>query len=137
MAGIGAVSSAIGSVSAAIAARLPGSPVDTGALTVLNHDYAGKQIALMLAGGLESGKGSVTSAADSVVNPVAMAASASGGARPGGGGATVNYSPTINIGAGVSSAQKQDFMALLRSHKDEIASMLGQQSGRNDWLSYS
>jgi phage-related protein len=145
-AGIGAVSSAASAVAAAVSSKLPGSPVAEGSLTVLNHGYAGKKISEMLALGIEGGVPMVNSAANAVtapigaavgtggVNPVAMAASASGSS---GGSVSLTYSPTITIGAGVSSAQKQDFMALLRSHKDEIAAMLGQQSGRNDWLSYS
>jgi hypothetical protein len=125
------------SVTSAIASKLPNSPVPEGDLKILNGRFnTGYKIAEMVSGGLMRGAGEVGGAANSSLSsPVAMAASASGSG--GGGGATVNYSPTIHIGAGVSTAARADFMAMLRSHKDEIAAMLGQQSGRNDWLSYS
>jgi TP901 family phage tail tape measure protein len=134
-AGIGAVSSAASAVANAVKSKLPNSPVPEGPLRILNGTHnAGYKISQMVAGGMERGSGLIGGAADSTVSPVAMAASS--GARPGGGGATVNYSPTINIGGNVSPEARADFMAMLRQHKDEIASMLGQQSARDEWLSY-
>lgn len=134
-AGIGAISSAASAVASAVASKLPNSPVPEGPLQIINGTQnAGYKIAEMVAGGLNRGTGLMGDAASGAVNPVALAAGA-GGSR-GGGGASINYSPTINIGGNVSPQQKQDFMAMLRQHKDEIASMLGEVAARDQWLSY-
>jgi hypothetical protein len=46
----------------------------------------------------------------------------------GGMGGSFNYSPTINIGAGVSEGTKQDFSALLRQHYRDIVGIMQRYS---------
>ena len=61
--------------------------------------------------------------------------SAMGGGFGMGGG--FNYSPTINIGAGVSEDTKQDFAQLLRAHYMEIVNIMQRFSENKARLSYN
>lgn len=90
---LGAIREAAGRAARAAADFLPGSPVKTGPLTVLNHGYAGGQIARMLADGLVGQVGAVRSAADLTAGVLAA------GLDSPGVGAAVR-----SIGAGISPA---------------------------------
>jgi TP901 family phage tail tape measure protein len=50
---------------------------------------------------------------------------ASAGAGSGGGHMTLNYAPTVTIGSG-SAQDREDFGAILRRHRDEIASIVAE-----------
>ncbi len=50
----------------------------------------------------------------------------------GGGQVSVNYSPTINFGGGGGSDDKQSFLSILNSHKDEIARMIKDANRSSD-----
>jgi len=66
-----------------------------------------------------------------------VASSAMGGGAPalmqtvGGGTVQVNYSPTINFGAG-SEGDKQGFLDILNSHKEEMARMVREATRSNE-----
>jgi hypothetical protein len=62
-----------------------------------------------------------------------------GGGMMGGmaGGGAFNYSPTINIGAGVTEGTKQDFAKLLRDHYREIVDIMQRFSENKARLSYN
>lgn len=45
------------------------------------------------------------------------------GAAAGGGGMTLHYNPTVTIGSG-SAQDREDFLGLLRDHKDELAELV-------------
>ncbi|MDR2449777.1 MAG: phage tail tape measure protein [Prevotellaceae bacterium] len=55
----------------------------------------------------------------------------------GGSGGSFNYSPTINIGAGVSESTKQDFTKLLRDHYREIVDIIQRATENKTRLSYT
>lgn len=60
------VDAAVGAVKALadkVGKLIPGSPVQEGPLRVLNNGYAGRQIAQMLASGIDSGQGQIAAAA--------------------------------------------------------------------------
>jgi TP901 family phage tail tape measure protein len=62
----------------------------------------------------------------------ARSAMAPGSAGPRG-GITLNYSPTMNVGA---NASKDDFLQMLKKHKDEIMRMMKDASLRDERLAY-
>lgn len=78
---IGKVTGAIGHVAGIIASHLPGSPVKTGPLTVLNNGYAGGQITKMLADGITGQAGAARNAMTSLgfAGVASLAAGASAG----------------------------------------------------------
>lgn len=85
---IGAVTGAIGKVASAIASHLPGSPVKTGPLTVLNRGKAGGLISKMIADGILSEAHAVPAALSKILGggkasglsvPTSAAGMASGG----------------------------------------------------------
>jgi TP901 family phage tail tape measure protein len=145
---IGAVTSAISSVTAAAGRFLPGSPVKEGALTVVNNGGAGFQIMEMLASGFSASP--ITSAMQSALSPMAgMLPTAGAGvantgvgisptvgtAAPSGGGSGISltYAPQVTLGAGASQG---DFAAMLRSHRDEIQRLLEEMDRDKSRASY-
>jgi hypothetical protein len=69
---IGAAVSAVSGAVSRIAGLLPGSPVKEGPLRVLNNGYAGGQIALMLAAGINARRREVEMAAKDLADLVAL-----------------------------------------------------------------
>ena len=55
-----------------ISDHLPGSPVKTGPLRVLNHGYAGKQIVQMVMDGMVSMQAPLASTMDALISPAAL-----------------------------------------------------------------
>jgi PKD repeat protein len=130
-AGIGAVQDAARSVASAVANVIPGSPVAEGPLTVLNNGAAGFKIAEMLSGGIQQGKSLVSSAAESTVSPVAMAASAGTGTSN-----SSTFAPTVTInvnGGGNPQAVGEE----VKRQVAELFAQFQQQQSRQNWLSYS
>ena len=62
------VTDAVGKVTGIIADFLPGSPVKTGPLTVLNNVYTGKKIGEMVAGGIKLSEPEITKAINTMVS---------------------------------------------------------------------
>lgn len=62
------VTDAVGKVTGIIADFLPGSPVKTGPLTVLNNGYTGKKIGEMVAGGIKLSEPEITKAINTMVS---------------------------------------------------------------------
>lgn len=91
---IGAVTGAIGKVAGVIASHLPGSPVKTGPLKVLNDGYAGKQIVRMIADGINGSVGLASSAMGNV-GAVGAASLGTGAAVGAGHNITVNAAPNV------------------------------------------
>lgn len=59
--------------------------------------------------------------------------SISGGSGGGGGGVTIHYSPVIHLGAGAS---KEEFLQILRGHKEEIYKMVTDVGARKKAISF-
>jgi hypothetical protein len=70
------------------------------------------------------------------VPAMAIAGGGMAGGNSGMGGA-FNYSPTINIGAGVTEGDKQDFASLLRAHYREIVDIMQRSAENKARLSYN
>jgi phage-related minor tail protein len=58
------------------------------------------------------------------------------GSMSGGFGGAFNYSPTINIGAGVSESTKQDFSTMLRQHYRDIVDIMRRNSEDKTRISF-
>ena len=123
-AGIGRIRAAAASVAAAVKAVMPGSPVDTGPLTVLNGSKnSGYKIAEMLAGGISRGVPLVSSAAGSLSGSAAnYLPTASSGSS------SFNPSVTINVNGGsgdvagqIDRQLKQTFAQLYRQYQADRA----------------
>ena len=115
---IGDIGRAMSQVTDKISRFLPGSPVREGPLKVLNNGYAGRQIAQMIAGGVEAGRPAVASA----IGGLSGTATASVGvdglstqvAGRSGGGVTINiHGPTDPAGA--ARAVRDELLKLKRS----------------------
>ena len=65
-------------------------------------------------------------------NPISMAGSKQGNS---GGTISINYSPTINI-SGASQQDKEDFLQMLKQHKDEILRIVKAEKQRDMRLAY-
>ena len=94
------------------------------------HITAGATIGMK--GGMDKVRGASEQLAQSVIRPMAQPAYGGGV----GGSVSVNYSPVINIGAGVTNESKSEFLTMLRNHKDEIARMVKDVKERNNRTSF-
>ena len=96
---IGEVRTAGYALADAVASFYPGSPVKEGPLTVLNRGYAGREIAKMLAGGIEDGAGVLRQALSSTMQvPAGLAVGgAMGDRRQGSTSKTYNNSPQFTV----------------------------------------
>jgi hypothetical protein len=85
--------------------------------------------------GMQSGLGKVQNASQSIANAVISPTSQPNYGASNSGTISLNYSPVINISSG-SGGEKSEFMALLRSHKDEIARIVQDAKNRQLRTSY-
>lgn len=135
---IGSVTSAIGSVASAIAAAMPGSPVKTGPLTVLNSigSNPGAEIVNMLARGIQSAAPSIGQALGQAgqqglggfTGPLPPRAASGGG-----GGIVINAPLTVNASDGGS----QELTAILDEHRDRIIAAVEEYFRNKERVSYS
>ena len=65
-------------------------------------------------------------------NPKSMTSSRQGNS---GAGISINYSPTVNI-SGASQQEKEEFLIMLKQHKDEILRIVKAEKQRNVRLAY-
>lgn len=85
--------------------------------------------------GMKGGMGKLREASQSLAQTV-IAPTAQPMMVGGGGSVSVNYSPVINLGAGVTPESRGEFLTLLRNHKDEIARMVRDVKERNNRTKY-
>jgi TP901 family phage tail tape measure protein len=114
-AGVGMVRDAAASVASAIASFMPGSPVQAGPLTSLNHiaSNPGAKIADMVAAGLQSNIPTVNAAMEGL-SPSAIAPSTGGGVTIG------SLSLSIPLSISGVSGDSQEFRQALEQHRQEI-----------------
>ena len=107
----------------------PASPAKRGAFKDLHRIKIIEQVAnAVRPNALSSALGRATDTAMGAFAPApSMAAQTIGG-----GTVSVNYSPTINFGGGGTSEDKQSFLDVLNSHKDEIARMVNDAVRSNE-----
>jgi hypothetical protein len=107
----------------------PASPAKRGAFKDLHRIKIIEQVAnAVRPNALSSALGRATDTAMGAFAPApSMAAQTVGG-----GTVSVNYSPTINFGGGGTSEDKQSFLDVLNSHKDEIARMVNDAVRSNE-----
>ena len=84
----------------------------------------GMNITQGLVVGIDRGEGNVERAAGSLAMQTVSSYGQAQTIPVGGMGGAFNYSPTINIGAGVSEGTKQDFATLLRQHYRDIVDIM-------------
>jgi hypothetical protein len=115
--GVKFVGHAAASMAGAIKDHVPGSPVKKGPLKVLNHGYAGKKIAEMLAGGIRDGTSVLTSGMSNALKPSAASLPQ---AKTFGRGSTTTTStfntPTFNVSS-PSADPLQVALAALRQYR--------------------
>lgn len=115
----------------------------------------GVNITQGLAGGITKGEGSVVSVTDGLEKSVAASGNALQMVRRTGeqiktnsvdssqianninGSTTINYAPTITINGSDNSNTKQDFLKMLKAHRDEIVAMIKQASENKARLSFN
>jgi hypothetical protein len=107
----------------------PASPAKRGAFKDLHRIKIIEQVAnAVRPNALSSALGRATDTAMGAFAPAPSMAAQS----VGGGTVSVNYSPTINFGGGGTSEDKQSFLDVLNSHKDEIARMVNDAVRSNE-----
>lgn len=104
----------------------------------------GVNITQGLTGGLEKGTPAVAatteglaSAATRNISNGITAAAANSTTSINAGGVSLNYSPTINIGGGATPEAADEFIKLLRAHRDEIMRMIRQETENKQRLSFN
>jgi phage-related protein len=109
---------------------LPFSPAKRGPLRDIHRIQLMETIAANIKPGplmsaMENVTGAVASGAPGMLQPVAA----------GGGGFSLNYSPSVSIMGGGAQA-KQDFSQMLRTHKNEIQRMIDEYKTRKERVSF-
>jgi hypothetical protein len=158
MSGIKFVINAMGKVTEAARAYLPFSPAKEGAFKDLHKVQIVETIAqsvkpapllrAMAATTMQAANVSVpqmrgmaagvmlTAATMSPMAAQALPTPQSNAGGFGGGGVTVNYSPSITISGTATEKDKQEFMAILRKHKSEIVEMVREANEREKRLRF-
>ena len=140
---IGAAQGAIASLAGSIRGALPFSPAKWGPLSDI--DKTGGALVDVFARGIQPGP--LMTAVNSALLPVSGALSQplgtpqvgmggampTGGAGGMGGGTSITYSPTINMGAG---GEGQDLKAMLQEHAKELVGLLQNEQRRLERTQY-
>lgn len=79
--------------------------------------------------GITKGIGKAREASNSLASAIGAPAMAAVPAGGGGGAMSINYSPVVNI-TGAGAAAKEDFMAMLKAHQNELMRMLNDAQAR-------
>lgn len=117
---------------------LPFSPAKTGPLKDIHRLRFVETIAQSIKPGpMINAMRGVTAAMAVAAPMMVQPASAAIGARSGGGaGVTVQYSPTINLPAGTTASQAQDFMAMMRQNQGELLRLIEGAMERRNRIKY-
>lgn len=117
---------------------LPFSPAKTGPLKDIHRLKFVETIAQNIKPGpmLTAMRGvtaAMAVAAPSMIQPASALAMPRGS---GGGGVTIQYSPTINLPAGSTASQAQDFMAMMKQNQGELLRMVEAAMERKQRIKY-
>ena len=131
LAGVGKVKEAISKITQTIRDHLPHSPAKTGPLKDLHKIKLVETIASTIK------PAPIMSAMSKTMGIVSsgIKVSASNFIKGGGGSTIINYNPTITI-SGDSNNSKEEFLVLLKRHKDELIRLINQENQRKMRLAY-
>ena len=130
LSGIGKIKDGIGKITQVIRDHLPHSPAKTGPLKDLHKVKIVETIADTIK------PLPITKAMNKTLGVFhsGFKGNGKGGSSIGGGSVVINYNPTITISGGNGS--KDDFLAMLKKHKDDILTMVRKENERKMRLAY-